>query len=222
MSGKPPKKSDLGKSWMKPRRDSPKKLQPEYHLIVTEGTKTEPAYFQAMKDIINQNHRERVQLNISGEGQNTLNLLDRAVKLAEGNANRYRHVWVVYDIDDFPAEHIDETARLCGIYSTEETEFHAIWSNQCIELWFLLHFCYWQSDVHRNLYFKPLSENLKRIKAGEYKKNRTDIYDVLRPYMDTAIMNAEKLAYDNKGKNPSEAAPGTKMNVLIKKLKPYL
>jgi hypothetical protein len=38
MSLKPPKKSDMGKSWMKPRRDKSILLRPEYHLIVTEGT----------------------------------------------------------------------------------------------------------------------------------------------------------------------------------------
>ena len=53
MSLKPPKKSDLDKNWMKARRDKPKKIQPEYHLIITEGTDTEPAYFGAMKEIIN-------------------------------------------------------------------------------------------------------------------------------------------------------------------------
>lgn len=36
MSLKPRKKSDLDKSWMKKRRDKPIKIQPEYHLIVTE------------------------------------------------------------------------------------------------------------------------------------------------------------------------------------------
>ena len=46
-------KSDLDKSWMKARQDRPKKIQPEYHLIVTEGTGTEPAYFGAIRDIIN-------------------------------------------------------------------------------------------------------------------------------------------------------------------------
>ena len=49
MSLKPPKKSDMGKSWMKGRQDRVKRIQPEYHLIVTEGTKTEPAYFEAIK-----------------------------------------------------------------------------------------------------------------------------------------------------------------------------
>ena len=49
MSLKPPKKSDLGKSWMKPRRDKNILIRPEYHLIVTEGTETEPQYFEAIR-----------------------------------------------------------------------------------------------------------------------------------------------------------------------------
>lgn len=53
MSLKPPKKSDLDKNWMRARRDKPKKLHPEYHLIITEGKGTEPAYFGAMQEIIN-------------------------------------------------------------------------------------------------------------------------------------------------------------------------
>ena len=50
MSLKPPKKSDLDKNWMKARRDrNLRNLQPEYHLIITEGTNTEPQYFGAME-----------------------------------------------------------------------------------------------------------------------------------------------------------------------------
>lgn len=45
MSMKPCKKSDLNKKWMSDRRDRRITIAPEYHLIVTEGTKTEPQYF---------------------------------------------------------------------------------------------------------------------------------------------------------------------------------
>ena len=65
--------------------------------------------------------------------------------------NVYKHVWIVYDTDDFPAEHINEVQNLCEINSNEETEYHALWSNQCIELWFLLHFCYF------NLMFREMN-----------------------------------------------------------------
>lgn len=222
MSLKPLKKSDFNKSWMKPRLDRHKKIQPEYHLIVTEGTDTEPAYFGAMKDIINSSYPDRIQLNVHGAGENTISLFQKAKQVASASANGYKHVWVVYDTDDFPAEHINKTAQLCIDESTEETTYHAIWSNQCIELWFLLHFSFMQSDLHRSSYWPKLTDILTLQGLGEYEKNRSDMYQILIPYMDAAIANAKKLDKINAGKLPSAAAPGTKVHVLVEKLKPYL
>lgn len=48
------------------------------------------------------------------------------------------------------------------------------------------------------------------------------MYQILYPYLDTAITNAEKLEKINTGKLPSDAAPGTQVHILLKKLKPYL
>ena len=152
MSRKPPKKSDLGKSWMKPSRDSRQMISPEYHLIVSEGTKTEPKYFEKIK----------------------------------------------------------------------ETIYHPIWSNQCIELWFLLHFMFLQADLHRDAYCPKLTECLKSKELGIYYKNRTDMFDVLLPYMDDAIRNAKMLEKINAGRTPSRSAPGTMIHHLMEILKPYL
>lgn len=222
MSLKPPKKSDLGKSWMKPRRDKNILICPEYHLIVTEGTETEPQYFEAIRTIINSQYRDKIQLDIHGAGDNTLSLLDKAMNLVMNNPNGYKHVWIVYDTDDFPAKRINKTNELCINMSTEETQYHAIWSNQCIELWFLLHFNFMQSNLHRSSYWPKLTELLVSQGLGKYEKNRTDMYHVLFPYMETAIINAEKLDKINKGKLPSDCAPGTQIHTLINKLKPYL
>ena len=222
MSLKPPKKSDLNKSWMKTKPDRTIKIHPEYHLIVTEGTDTEPAYFGAIKEIINKRYPEKIHLDVSGEGDNTISLLGRAKLLAGNNSNVYKHVWIVYDTDDFPADHIDCVLQLCVENSTEETTFHAIWSNQCIELWFLLHFSFIQSDIHRTEYWPKLTEHLKQIGAGEYMKNRKDMYQILYPYMNYAIGNAKRLNALNEGKLPSKAAPGTKVYELIEVLKSYL
>ena len=222
MSLKPAKKSDLNKSWMQPRRDRRKMIQPEYHLIVTEGTETEPPYFNAMGAVINKNYPDRIIVKVEGEGDNTLNLYSKAKSLAKQSANGYRHVWVVYDTDDFPAAHIDETARLCEADSNDETTYHAIWSNQCVELWFLLHFSFMQSDLHRNEYWPKLTDILKSLGEGEYHKNRDDMYRILYPYMDAAIANAQKLERINEGKMPSKSALGTMIHTLVKKLKPYL
>ncbi len=222
MSLKPVKKSDQNKSWMQPRRDRRKMIQPEYHLIVTEGTETEPPYFNAMRTIINANYPDKINVKVEGKGDNTLSLYYKAKDLAEKSANGYRHVWVVYDTDDFPAAHIDETARLCEADSNNETTYHAIWSNQCVEIWFLLHFSFMQSDLHRSEYWPKLTEILKSLGEGEYRKNRDDMYRILCPYMDDAIVNAQKLEEINEGKAPSKSAPGTMIHILVEKLKPYL
>lgn len=87
MSLKPPKRGDLKKSWLKPRRDTPKKIQPEYHLITTEGISTEPAYFQGVKNTINSKYRGRVQLDIIGVGDNTLNLLQKVKQKVAKSSN---------------------------------------------------------------------------------------------------------------------------------------
>lgn len=222
MSLKPPKKSDLDKSWMKPRMDRQKKIQPEYHLIITEGTSTEPAYFGAMKEIINRTYPDKINLRVEGAGNNTLNLFQDAKNLVAASANGYKHVWVVFDTDDFLADHINKTAKLCLEESTEDTIYHAIWSNQCIELWYLLHFRFMQSDLHRSEYWPKLTEILKSQGLGEYSKNRDDMYEILLPYMETAIAHAQKLDIINEEKLPAYSAPGTKVYELVLKLKPYL
>jgi len=222
MSLKPPKKSDLTKTWMLKRRDRFIKIQPEYHLIVTEGTDTEPKYFQSLKEHLNKSYKGRIQIQIFGEGDNTLSLLRRARKRALASPNPFKHVWIVYDTDDFPADHVDNTALRCTALSNGETVYHATWSNQCIELWFLLHFDFFQSDLHRNEYFPKLSGYLSSISAGRYKKNREDMFDVLLPKLETAITNGKKLDKMNVKNPPSKCCPGTKVFELIEKLKPYI
>ena len=175
MSLKPPKKSDLGKSWMKNRRDKARMIQPEYHLIASEGTETEPQYFGAIRRIINSKYRDRIQLKVEGIGDNTVNLLMKARQYVQNNGIVFKHVWIVYDTDDFPAENIDMVAQLCEEYSAQgETIYHAVWSNQCVELWYLLHFMYMDTDIDRSRYWPKLSDWLKNIGAGSYEKNRPD------------------------------------------------
>ena len=222
MSLKPPKKSDLEKGWMKKRRDKQIRIQPEYHLIVTEGTKTEPQYFRSIKEIIDRQYKDKIQLDVFGEGDNTLSLFEKAKIKAGQNPNGYKHVWVVYDTDDFPADHINKTAELCRQNSTNDIQYHAVWSNQCIELWYLLHFSFFQSDIHREEYWPKLTERLESIGAGPYRKGRAEMYEVLKPYIEYAIANATKLDQINVGRTPANSAPGTKVYELINTLKPYL
>ncbi len=222
MSLHPKKKSDIGKDWMQKRLDRGKRIHPEYHLIVTEGTKTEPEYFESIKSLINSKFSEKIHLEISGEGQNTVALFNTAKRLAESDPNGCKHVWVVYDKDDFTAEDFNITAELCKNNSTSKRVYHAIWSNQCIELWFLLHFDYLQSDISRDEYYLKLSERLMAISKGPYAKNRKDMFIVLLPYIQTAMNNAKKLYKEKQASPPASAAPCTKVFELLEVLLPYI
>ena len=147
----------------------------------------------------------------------------KARQYVQNNGIVFKHVWIVYDTDDFPAENIDMVAQRCEEYSTQgETIYHAVWSNQCVELWYLLHFMYMDTDIDRSRYWPKLSDCLKNMGAGSYEKNRPDMYEVLRPYMDIAIANAKRLDKQNEGRKPSESAPGTKVYELVEMLRPYL
>ena len=97
MSNKPPKHSELKKketaakrmrgSWGKFRAAAPSiRIRPERFLIVTEGTRTEPLYFEGFRRRINAAFRgEYVTLRVYGVGANTVSLFDQAKSIAEAD-----------------------------------------------------------------------------------------------------------------------------------------
>ena len=56
-----------------------------------------------IKNEINRRHPQKIQLQIEGAGLNTVSLFEKAKALVAISPNVYKHVWIVYDTDDFPA-----------------------------------------------------------------------------------------------------------------------
>lgn len=235
MSRKPLKHSEAKKAkgtaaarmkgtWPGPRDRARKiALRPEHHLIVTEGTKTEPLYFEEIRKRVNAEHRgEWVTVEIRGAGMSTLSLLEYAKSLAEASVRGYTHVWVVYDRDGFAAADFNSVAEACEHEDAGGACFHAIWSNECFELWYLLHFEYLQSDLSRNMYGPKLDTHLARIGKGPYRKNDPEMFAILEPDLDRAIANARKLAERNAGKTPEASRPGTMVYRLVEHLRPFM
>lgn len=109
-------------------------------LIVCEGERTEPQYFEGFREAC---RNPRVHIKISSEHGVPKTLVDTAKRLksnAEQSAKRerddnlrYDSIWCVFDIDDH--RHVNESqaeARQSGI--------ELAISNPCFELWLLLHF----------------------------------------------------------------------------------
>lgn len=221
MSNKPLKKSDSNKAWRKPRCERPRMISPEYHLIVTEGTKTEPYYFEGLRNEINFKYPGHISIKIEGVGQgaNTLTLLDRAEKIVRTLATDYKHVWLVYDKDDFPKDDFDNTYFKCIALSNDSPiTYHALWSNECIEYWFLLHYIPLVAALPRDEYYPMLSDHLHT----KYEKNSNDIYNRLKPNLYEAIKNAKNIMSDYGKCSPSQCTPGTNVYEIFEKLQDYL
>lgn len=216
MSKKPPKRSEIKKakstakrfkeSWGSGRSAVPLvRIRPQRILIVTEGEKTEPLYFEGFRRRINENYgREYIKVEIWGAGVNTVSLFDRARELAENDIDGYTQVWVVYDKDDFPAKDFNAVPLLCAGAADGGAEFRAAWTNESFELWFLLHYEYVEAALDRRSYGPKLTRILEKSGHGPYRKNRKDMFEILECLTYRAIANAERLSEKNEGLSPSE------------------
>jgi len=186
-------------------------------LIVCEGAVTEPLYFKAFplpKD---------VQVVVKGEGRNTTSLVHAAVNYAD--KREYDEVWVVYDQDDFGCERFNAAEAEIRVQDQKRDErWRAAWSNQAFEVWYLLHFQYFDGELHRHEVQKKVGELLtKEGLCVGYRKNHPSLYDLLLSRQQEAIRNAERLTMEHKiaphGETPPGAAdPCTTVHCLVEAL----
>ena len=200
------------------RLSKERKLREETWLIVCEGTKTEPNYFSSLINEINKNRRNKIKYKIISKGYNTKSLVNSVDELFnyydELNRNkivRYGKIFVVFDKDDFSNESFNSAVVMC-----KKRGYISLWSNQCIEVWFLLHFNYLSSNISRSDYIKKLEKILK-IK---YQKN-DDHFQLIGGLsnIEKAIENSKKL-YNRYSKNdsPSNMSPCTTIFRLLDEL----
>jgi hypothetical protein len=170
----------------------------KYYLIVCEGTKTEPNYFQSLKEDLPKGVLTSYQIDVEGTGRNTQSLMDEALRLKklyeQENSRPIDKLWVVFDRDSFPANDFNDAIVRC---QNSKPIIGCAWSNEAFELWYLLHFHYYNNAMSRQEYQDAIEVNLKPFLGEDYryKKNSTEMYAILKEKgnMDDAIRNAKKL-----------------------------
>ena len=177
-------------------------------LIYCEGKKTEPLYFRQFR--IQPTVRELV---IRGEGTNTLKLVEEAI-LLDTKEGPFDEIWCVFDRDSFPPANFDNAIRkIEGM-----DRFFAAYSNQAFELWFLLHFEFFDSALHREQYREKLSRHLQR----RYEKNDQTVYTMIQTKGSEtqAISRAERLLNSHPQETSfAERCPITTVHWLVQKLR---
>jgi hypothetical protein len=179
-------------------------------LIVCEGEKTEPNYFRKFPE----NPEVYDLIDIHGTGYNTLSLVNEAIRLKDDALKRkepYIEVWCVFDKDDFPVEQFRKAIILAG-----KNKIKCAYSIEAFELWYMLHFNFYDAALSREQYREKLSELLEK----KYQKNDEEMYQSLIKRQSTAIQNARKL-YTLQHKRPLiEQNPITTVFWLVERLSP--
>lgn len=184
----------MGRGKIEQRGIRRRKVKPVI-LIITEGSQTEPKYFNHFRTR-NNNIDVRVVGSRSSAGETDYSsLLRKAVeykKMNDLSAKDNDSVWIVADADINynnlnPIQ--SKNSQLENVRKTAiNKDINIIISNPCFELWYLLHFRY--TTRHLNTY-KDVYDMLEQHITA-YNKNK-DIYDLVKEKMCHAIENAKKL-----------------------------
>ena len=187
-------------------------------LIVCEGSRTEPNYFQAL---VRDRYSEVRDEKIVGEGKSTCALVKRTLQIKEELERKrqlsFDRVWVVFDKDDFVD--FNEAIQLAASYS-----FQSAWTNEAFELWYFLHFQYLDAGISRHDYIEKLQSEIRKhpgYENYEYKKNDASVYKMLTTIgnEDLAKRYAERLRSFFEGdEDYKEHKPCTTVDLLVSEL----
>lgn len=222
-----PKKAGMDK-WRKKRRKEYLEKKEYRYYIFCEGEQTEPQYFNGFKRLIEDNpiYKDMVLIEIEPCAAETMRVIGMAENYIAKNKIDKGQVWCVYDKDSFPASDFNGVVNRAENLNQQnpELQYHCAWSNECIELWFILHFANYRSNNHRTEYISFLNNKFKELGLGKYQKNMKNIFEILmeKGNPKLAVRYAKRIITDEQGKSPSEIAPGTKVYELVEELAKYL
>jgi hypothetical protein len=203
------------------KRKTEFKSKRKFYLIVCEGEKTEPNYFESLKKSLPRGVLELTNIDIDGTGKNTLSIIQEAKKLKKKYEEKYLRkidsVWAVFDKDSFPAKNFNNAINKG---ENSRPKINCAWTNEAFELWYLLHFNYYNTGIPREQYQKLLEKEINKaakISDFKYTKNSEEMFSLLNKYgsQESAISNAEKLESLYQDRSYSNHNPSTRVHKLI-------
>ncbi len=202
------------------RMENGRPLRKQY-LIICEGEKTEPNYFHSFKDSLPKGILSVCDFHIDGTGYNTKSLVDKAIEIRDkwvGKTTRpVDKLWIVFDRDSFKAQSFNAAIQKC---QSQAPSVNAAWSNEAFELWFLLHFHYYNTTVNRTRYQELIQKNFRSKGLADfvYTKNSKEMFALLNMYGSqvNAIRNSKRLLKSWNGRaDYANLNPSTTIHELI-------
>ena len=183
-------------------------------LIVCEGEKTEPNYFRRFPVDTNV-----IKLDIKGEGKNTKSLVEKAIELKnDSESDETDRFWCVFDRGRNDQNPHDAQNFNAAITLAQTNGLKVAYSNDAFELWYLLHFNYYNTGISR----KDYQNMLTKLLGHKYEKNSKTIYEELKDKQQDAIRHAKRLLIEYDRPNPESDNPSTTVHLLVKELNSFI
>jgi len=154
-------------------------------------------------------------------------LLGKVIQWKERNVFKEDgdQVWCIFDVDDFYKKEQSKKELLKLIENAKNNDVRIAYTNECFELWILLHFEKPTSPICRGKNIeKRIQQIFKKNKLGEFKKNQK-VFHILLPFQQQAIKNAQKLLSSDYEKInwekvlSEEGNPSTSIHFLVEEIK---
>lgn len=185
----------MGRGKIERRGSKPRRTKPVI-LIVTEGEKSEPKYFEHFRTRQN-NVEVRVIPNSKNGGKTDyLNLIRKATRICKDDDLSPKSgdsIWIIADGDvnyQAPDAVRKKNESLVQARATAEKESYSLLiSNPCFELWYLLHLRYTTAYLPD---YDAAKKALEQAGINDYEKHH-DLYEQLASKTIEAIKRAKRL-----------------------------
>ena len=185
-------------------------------LIVCEGEKTEPNYFN---EIVGHYRLSVANVVVTGKcGSNPKSVFEKAKQLYKEEKNKgdsYDKVYCVFDKD----EHVNFEEICYSINKKRPSDtFFCITSIPCFEYWLLLHYKDTSAPFFKTQNKSASDKVIEELKKYDksYKKKNTGIFLETIDMLDEAIERAERIYKQQHDEHPN---PSTKVHELVDVLK---
>jgi hypothetical protein len=186
-------------------------------LIVSEGSKTEPIYFNSLR---NKLRLAMVEVKIVGEGAAPITVVDRAIELRAERKRVAKKILmkaaydVVYCVIDVEAPKAESLSR--AVNKAKGNKLQVILSNPCFEYWYILHFRKTSAPFGTS----QETKSALRQEHRAYCESDTTIFDVVYPKTSNAIKNSKEVLREqhNGGDDLSDCNPSTHVHKIVEYL----
>jgi len=188
-------------------------------VIVSEGKRTEPEYFN---DFARLNRNGLVEVKTVGLGAVPSSVVIRAIeeydklkrlarKQGDSFANAFE-VWAVFDRDEHAEFDIP-------IQKAEAHQIKVAYSNPCFEIWGLMHYRLVDGPIHRHSAQRELHAEHSSYHHGDNPVLDADSLQG-KPY-EAALNNAEKALIRRKEEGDERGNPSTTVHLLTEKIRKH-